>query len=561
MLLPDGLPAGTYTVSFKYNILKEVEPVESFLLHQTHTLVQVPLDTVNEKAVATFTVSADNSNKSQLRLYGNKNSATSVPNEVAFRDIMIEHGDIASQNYSPKETPPGTIPDNEIGTKNLFSMSREVWKYAGNKVSYNYDSGIINFSNALYQYRYEVEMQGGKYTFAIEDVVNPNRDGYPDTVTAQLYGADQTFISTIGIMGKNYNKAVTFEITPNQATTNRNKFYIQLAIANSGRHEGRIVRPQLVRGTILGSWSLSVPDTIRGLGSSIKAGTKNLISMSESIVANASNISEPDYVNGIYHFRNAAYGYYFPIKLYPDKNYLLRIGEIHNPDWAANPNGVNIILRGKDRSTSFGYVLTGTNTSATIVVSEDDITSNGKSNEFYLYVLVSGVGRVAGYLKEFMVAEGDILGDYALSPADNDARLSSVLPFYEGWIQSQIVYSSDDFSNVKTARLGFTNSTPPGYNSNTAEIVLERGTWLISASATLETRGNDGELQLHILVGGVLKGIFRRLVSSGDAGGSVIFSVDGNTPVSIGLAQNTGTAYNTAGGSPTPSRFSLTKLA
>ena len=176
-------------------------------------------------------------------------------------------------------------------------------------------------------------------------------------------------------------------------------------------------------------------------------------------------------------------------------------------------------------------------------------------------MLVSGVGRVAGYLKEFMVAEGDILGDYSLSPEDNDARLSPVLPFYEGWIQSQIVYSSDDFSNVKTALLGFTNATPPGYSSSTGRITLERGTWLISANATLSTRGDDGELQLHVLVGGVLKGIFRQLVSSGDAGGSVIFSVDGNTPVSIGLAQNTGTSYNTAGGSPTPSRFSLTKLA
>lgn len=152
-----------------------------------------------------------------------------------------------------------------MGSENLFSMSREKWRYSGNIVDYDYRNGVIRFSNTVYQFRYEIYLKKGVYTISVDEVINPEREGYENTVTATLYDSNENSVRTIGILGGSESEHPNirrFEITESEEIENDGVFNVQIAIANSGRHDGEIHGLQIVRGEILPTWALSTEDYI-----------------------------------------------------------------------------------------------------------------------------------------------------------------------------------------------------------------------------------------------------------------------------------------------------------
>lgn len=100
-----GLEAGSYVISFKYNIIEEVNKIDYFLLYQGERLTQISLETVNGRASARFDVTEEYAPPKgyRLYLYAGNGAIPANPNHVVFEEVMLEYGDIASSDYRPGE--------------------------------------------------------------------------------------------------------------------------------------------------------------------------------------------------------------------------------------------------------------------------------------------------------------------------------------------------------------------------------------------------------------------------------------------------------------------------
>lgn len=97
----EGLPVGTYTISFDYNVIKESEKILGFLLYANPSIGRAPIYEDGRRTAMTFDITPNIANK-PLYLYMGSIAATSRPNDGEFLNVKIERGTVATP-WTPGE--------------------------------------------------------------------------------------------------------------------------------------------------------------------------------------------------------------------------------------------------------------------------------------------------------------------------------------------------------------------------------------------------------------------------------------------------------------------------